>query len=575
MADAPQDNAGKGSPGGGPLWPVQPLGHRRDCYYLISPSGQLRVLRAAELRRTGLLSLFDGAVDALAERFPVYTKDGAPRTDTFSEQAAGAAVIRACAAKGIFNDALPVRGLGVWKSAGGLPLTHCGDVLVEFYQDMLGCRAETDAGCVRPEAIYPAAPAIARPASGYGLSRSTREAGVRLLQDLREEWNFSTPAGADAVAGFVGVALLGAYAPTRPNLYANGRLGVGKTALMNVIAAALGPQAQPVFNNFTEAGLRQAMTGEARALLLDESEAAESGRVARVIELIRSMYSGQGARTVRGSPEGQWQSFTCNGCAYLSSILRAPLKPQDRSRFTLIELAPLPAGASKARAEAVATRAGEASPCLRARALLKHALFDELLERYRNALLADGCDARQADQLATLISGRDMLTRDDLPDAEAIAAELDAWRPLIADAQQDAEDDSEGRRCLDHLLSSAPDLWRSGQRQIVAQVVMAAADPRGTESRRALGTLGLRLEAWRSSGGPPRLLVANSHRGLQSIYRDTPWADGVWAQALRYLPGAEAAGPVRFAGLKQRATAVPEAFLPKPDHDEGEGDNQW
>ena len=56
----------------------------------------------------------------------------------------------------------------------------------------------------------------------------------------------------------------------RAHIHVQGAAGSGKTWLADCVSAALGASAHPMANNFTEAGLRQAMTGTALATVLDE-----------------------------------------------------------------------------------------------------------------------------------------------------------------------------------------------------------------------------------------------------------------------------------------------------------------
>lgn len=546
---------------GATVCPVRPLGHRDGQYHYLSPSGEHRVLSAREHNRIGLTSLFDGDLGWPQYTFPSYDQDGTPKEGTWSDQAVAAYLMRACAAEGLFDQSLPVRSLGVWRGHDGAPLVHAGDAL-----GVPG--AWEAAGAKRVEALYPAAPRIARPSD----TPAGCDAGRRLLTSIRELWRFRDAAGPDLIAGWIASAMLGAYPEWRAHLYTSGERGSGKSWLCELVTAALGAQAQAALNNFTEAGLRQALTGEARALVLDESEHDEGGRVQRVIELLRHMSGGQGARTVRGTAGGRAQSFSVTGAAYLSSILPVPMRPQDRSRITLIRLDSLPRGHGAAgqadQAREAIRWAATVSPDLRSRVVQRAPTYLQLVRIYRDALLAMDCDARQADQLAALLAGRDLLTEDELPTTSAVDGSLDAVGDMIAATQADDEEAGEGQQCLAHLYSMPVDLWRSGERQTVSQVLMTAMDDTGgCDSRRVIQSIGLRIAGWGATE-ETRLMIANSHQGLEKIYRDTRWAGGVWVQALRYLPGASASDrPVRFAGVQARATVVPEALLPTDRED--------
>ena len=560
QAPDPLEQAGYGFRAAGPC-PVTALGHRGGVYFYLSPRGELRTLAAREHNKLGIISLFEGDLEWCRIAAPSFDKEGAPRPGSWSPDAIASYLMRACGQEGLYDPTMPVRSLGVWRHRNGAPIVHCGsDLYVDGERQPAGVKLDG--------ALYPAAARIAPPAP----EPADREIGRKIAQGMRELWNFEDPVGADLVMGWMGAAMLGAFPSWRAHIYVTAERGAGKTWLANLVSAGLGAQAHASMNNYTEAGLRQSLTGEARALVLDESEHDESSRVQAVIELLRHMSSGEGARAVRGSAGGSAQTFTVTGCAYLSSILHVPMKPQDRSRIAVVRLCQLEGGAESTdrsdRALALIKYAGEQSAALRARALANAPLYVELGQRYRRAFLERGCDARQADQLATLAAGRDLMTQDEVPDPEALAAEVEAFDHLIESAREHDDEDGEGQLCLTHLYSTPVDTWRSGERETVSEIVMSAMQSAGVESRKALGKIGLKLVDSERADRPTYLAVASNHQGLARIFNGTRWERGAWSQALRYLPGAMAAEyPLRFAGVRSRATLVPEAALPR-DHDE-------
>jgi hypothetical protein len=562
QAPDPLEQAGYGFNAAGPC-PVKPLGHRGGVYFYLSPRGELRHLTAREHNKLGVASLFEGDLEWCRVAAPAYDRDGSPRPGSWSPDGVAFYLMRSCAREGVYDASLPVRGPGVWRTREGAPLVHCGDQLaIEGVWQPSGIK--------RAEALYPAAARIPQPAE----AEAEKAVGRDLLGEMRRLWAFETDVEADFVFGWMGAALLGAFPRWRPHIYVIGERGSGKTWLAELVAAALGGQAHASMNNYTEAGLRQALTGEARALVLDESEHDESSRVQAVIELLRHMSSGEGARAVRGSAGGSAQTFTVNGCAYLSSILHVPMKPQDRSRIAVVRLAALRGGADAAdraeRARALLAKAVEASPALRARALARAHLFEQLFEVYRRAFTERGCDARQADQFGTLLAGRDILTQDDLPEGAALAGEVDRFGDQIDQARSADEEDSEGALCLTRLLTSRVDHWRGGERPTVSQVLMSALQETGTEARETLGQLGLLVERSPGPGGTfDRLFVANNHEALAAIFAGSRWERGAWSQALRYLEGAEPADRKRFAGVRSRATLIPASHLPVKRDDAG------
>src|SRR5690606_9669428 len=124
-------------------------------------------------------------------------------------------------------------------------------------------------------------------------------------------------------------------------------------------------------NNFSEAGLRQAPSGQGRAIVLDEAEGAEP-QVEQAIRFIRQLSDAGGAQMLRGSGDGTAKRSEAAAPVCLVAINAPALLPQDRSRITEIELGQLPEGDTDgaARAEAAIAWARLHSPALRARAVL-------------------------------------------------------------------------------------------------------------------------------------------------------------------------------------------------------------
>lgn len=566
-----------GPPSGAPPWeppavegcPVMPLGHRGGRYWFFSRVGELRSCTAHELTsQAGLLSLFEGRTDWLTAHFAQLGRKGRA-TGEFDPAAAGQFLIDACADPehaGLFDPTLPQRGPGIWRDRDGGLIVHAGT-----YVSFRG--AWQRAGLKRDEAVYPAAPAVAPPAKAPAPATT----GQRLLEHLRR-WRFEQDTGPELVAGWIGQALLGAAPSWRVHAYVVGERGSGKSWLAGLVHAALGGGAHPMLNNFSEAGLRQAFTGEARALVLDEAEHdPASSRVRFVIELLRQMSGGEGARALRGSAGGQAMGFQVTGCAYLSSILHVPLLPADRSRILVLRLLDLPTGADQAEAAAAVSAAVReleaASPELRARAVQGWPRFQRTLAAYRKAFMSLGMDPRMADSYGALLAGRDLLIADAVPDEDAAYDEACRFGGLMERAAIDREE-GEGQSCLNRLYTSAAELWRAGDRCTVAQLVMDAVKeyattPAGAGGRRPLGAMGQKLGAAglriaEDAAGEWVLLVANQHVGLERLFDGTRWRDGAWQQALHYLPGARAwPKPERFAGALSRATMVPNALLPR------------
>ena len=545
--DEPESVAGL--PDGCPLIPV---GHRDGVYWFLSEAGELRRVEGRGMNEAGLDALFDGATTWLFENYRAVNKEGA--VVGFNHRRARPALMRACRRAGLFDPMTPVRGRGVWSDGNAGLLVHCGDrILIDGEW--------RPAGLLRDGAIFPACARIPPPA----VAPAEADVGAALGEAFGL-WSFREAIGPDALVGFVAQAFLGAAPDWRGHVYTLAEHGSGKTWLAELLAAALGGAAHPLQNNFTEAGIRQALTGEARALILDEAEHDEGGgRIKAVIETIRHMSGAAGARVVRGTAGGIAQGFTLAGPVYLSAVLAGALKPQDRSRMTMLHLNSLPAGPGTAKqrelVRAATRRCRVESPALWARALAGWERWIETLAAWRESFLAAGLSPRAADQLSVFPAGRDLLCTDALPEPGAISDEVETWLVLSGlEAGDDLE--GEGIECLQHLMSAPLDLWRSGEQRTVAGLLLEAVREGGVEARRGLQVLGLRYDHV-SDAERRELMVANRQVGLERLFRDTRWAGQGWPDALRHLEGVEACKqPVRFVGVRSRATVIPGRYFP-------------
>ena len=534
--------------------PIKPLGEWQGMYFYMSRSGELRQLKFNEHKALGIGSLFDGKIGWLLENFGKHTAHG----KTFDESRTAFWLMEKCAEMGHFDPQTVVRGPGVWQDQNKRVLVHCGDKI--NIDGVWG-----PAGIIKDDVLYPASPRIARPAA-----KPCSSDQARALLTAARCWDFEAEGGADLWVGWIGAAMLGGAPHWRAHLFTTGERGCGKSWLADLASAALGGAGHPPLNNFTEAYIRQALTAQARALILDESEKddAGAGRIKAVIELIRHMSGGSGARVGRGSSGGQAQTFPITGCAYLSAVLSGYLKPQDKSRILILILKQLRSGidqtdrSDRALAEIVKMR--ELSPRLWARAIAGWDRFQDTFGAYRAGFMGLGCDARQSDQAATILAGRDLLLEDAAPDHDSVREIIGKFSYLVEAAAED-DDESEGKECLTQLYTAPADLWRSGDRLTISRVIMEAMQANGTPEREALGTIGLRIERHRQPGQAV-LLVAKTHVGLARIFEGTRWHNCGWTEALRYLDGVGAwPNSVRFAGVKSRCTAIPFSWLPREE----------
>lgn len=551
-----------------PDCPVIPLGHDDGTYVFLSPSGMVRRLMVREMTPLGLTALFDGDSRWMIAHFQKHDQNGNPQNDFVARGVAGY-LIRRCVAAGVYDAGLRIRGVGVWRGPAGSPLVHCGDQL--WHEGGVlrpGLRGEREIYAARPRVV---APAFDNPATA---------ADALAVRDGLRLWSYRRRVDAGIVFGWLGQALLGGLPGWRVHLCGTAEHGSGKTWLLKLLGGALGPMGFGS-NDFSEAGLRSALTNQARVLILDEAEnnGASAGRVQAVIELIRRMSGDEGANVVRGSSNQTAHHASVTGCGLMMAINPPVLKPQDRSRIFDFDLRKVTADPDKAeRVERAAAMAAALSPRLRARAVLNWRVFAEAAPVWRRAVIGAGCDGRQADMLAALLAGRDLLLCEAPPDSDSIAETLPMLAGLIAGMRQADEDDGDAQQCWGHLLGHVPDLWRNGTRQTIGQMIADALTERDFNGvcGAALRVCGLRLVEVVEEGKPPdvALCVANKHAGLNKVFLGEPaWMGGGWARSLRRLgddvrPHVEA---LRFAGVLSRCIAIPGRHLPRGDDWGGDG----
>jgi hypothetical protein len=548
--------------------PLTPLGHLDGRHFFFDPRGQIRELNAQQIgQRSHLDVLLCGEIAWAVRVAPAFDREGKPTGD-YSQKEVARHLIRLNDRVGLMHDR-PRRGPGVWRSAAGVPLLHLGDVVVSLRD---GVPSSCRAGFLAAGALWPAFPVVLPAEDGRDrlawLTAPASAAEAYGVEQVFARWNWGANPQAGVMFGLWAAHLLGAAVRWRPHGLVVGPPGSGKTTLMEAYDA-LSPLS--VFlNDFTEAGLRQMLTGRAQPLLLDEAEGDADGvaRLQRVIELLRRASGGAGAQSVRGSAGGQSQRFEVMSPAMLGAVLPPTLLPQDASRITRLDLHPRAPGGQPlpSAAEMVALRA--LAPRLWGRALAGLGRMAANAEVYRRVLMARGCAPRMADQLGTILAARAMMLRD-APTDEAEADEDVGRFGWLAVSEADQAPDAGPMACLTHLLQSALDMTYNGERPTVGEAIRRAHAEDAENWRRWLAEHGMLLAPWpRDGGGHPCLLVADKHPRMGRIFDGTAWAGSRWKEDLRRLPGAVVPEhPQRIGSAKPRCTVIPAPLLPDPVSD--------
>jgi len=537
--------------------PITVLGCRGRVSFYLSAMGELWAVRSGEHTGANLEALFCGDLAWIMHAFPGTKKGEYSLTELRSW------LFAECKKKGFFDPDRDLRGPGAWLDGRNRLILHCGDaVLIDGVWRASGFDLDG--------IVYTRAPAEARPAPTPAPAAAGRE-----LLGFMEMWNWcSPPIGASCLAAILAVGWVGCGFVTgalhwRPHILITGSRGTGKTYLTTLLENVLGVEAVYKASAPSSAGIRQALAGAARPVMLDEIEHdPDNHRAKDLVELARLGSSdGQGA-VVRGSAEGRAQAWSIRACFCFSAIEHPALKPQDASRITVLELDPLPrdpeaASLARERIQAFA----DAGPALRARMLAGFERFHRNLEVYTHALSAADGDSRQCDQFGSLLAAADVLTDNDVTEmdkAEGIA------KLIMASAYIPSEEEEGHGECLNYLLSKAKEFplgFNDARvRRTLGDVVRDQMRRPTVQKQQILTSFGLLV---RETTAGRYLVVANQHSELAAIFAGTRWANGVWKQALGRTPLClRPDRSTRFGGITSRAIWIPETALPPLDDDD-------
>lgn len=512
--------------------PITPLGHHGGQYFIISPSGEFRRLSAETLEAGRVVrSLFLGSSpeteDWCRAMFPA-------RENGWCHRKAGLWIIEQCNAKGVFDlNRADLRSIGVWRDDTGQAIAHCGDRLALPNGQSLAL-TEHHAKYVMVGA---------GPITVPDITPMPLDTVRNLLHDMRRLWGWNRSIDADIWLGWAAAACLGGFPDWRTHLYVHGSRGSGKSKLIELAACLIGDLAGEVVNDATEAGVRQSRNDQARPLLIDEFEPDDNPRNARrqdnMLALFRRMSGGAGGRVARGGSDHLPVSFRTLGAAYVTSINHIQLEPQDRSRFVLLELKPLPGGQDPARAasdlEDIFRTCRAISAQFRGRLLAQSSRWQRTLTAISAMARSMGADARQAETAATVLAGLDLALFDSDIDDLRLEDLRDPLEALLSDSGE-AEEVSEGRDALDHLLSASLSLDH-GFKRTVGEIVFSEIDDEpitGVDDR--IGVL--RRHGIYFDKGKQRLALRSGRSTpIAKLYDDTKWRNGAHVSALKKLDG--------------------------------------
>lgn len=585
--------------------PIICLGKRKQVYYFLDELGELIDLAADKVAQKGILSLFGTRADLVREYWPRYgkpDKTGHAEINGWKVDVASELLMSACAAEGVFDPVGRVRGRGAHLHDDGALVMHCGDLVLiggaaarpnpEDPGEMIEAREPRwHQPGLHGKYVYPTGPAGQRPAIDPASTDWAHE-----LLTLLGSWHWKRPIDEVLTVGFIVASMGGGALRWRPHAWVTGDTATGKTTLQELFEGLFdGSLLQSA--DASEAGIRQVLGQDTLPVGLDEAE-AEDNNTARMNALVKlARIASSGAMGLRGGADHKGHMFAIKSCFLFSSVLMPALLPQDRNRLAILELMPLAREAKPPVLDPVWLRA--CGRALRRRLVDQWHRFPETLADYRKMLADVGHGGRSADQFGTLLACADLALYDHGSEAGADDGEAKMmWaQALAADTMVERADEmSNADRCIAWISSSTLQaVGGEAPADVSSWVQRVFDDGQHDKARARLGAAGMRVVQVREKGERPvsaehaelsisdplamlklpiaaaaagelYLAVASAHRGLDPLFRDTPWqgraaAAGGWGQALRRVPGAISGEKVRIGGKTMAVVLVPLALF--------------
>ncbi|MBX9707910.1 MAG: hypothetical protein K2X61_08270 [Caulobacteraceae bacterium] len=548
--------------------PVIPLGFYDRMVVLALPEGELREEPAYRIGSMMKTDLFVG------KRGRIFLSLFKNRKNEFQREKAAAWLVEKCRDAGRWDENRARRGYGVWPSAEG-PVVHAGDAIGRWPFRKGDWRSVADAlRETRDGPIWLLRPPHPRPG---------KPASVEVGRELKTKlgmWSFA-PLGdggmteADVVVGWQGCALLGGVPAFRPHLSVSGGAGTGKTTLSRLMQAAGSANAGELLDTFTEAGIRNSLSGEARALYMDEAEPSPDGQgpVEKAMEILRRMSTGEGSSGRKGDTGGRTVTTTAVGAAYLASIFPVAIGDAMATRMVEVRLRPL--GKAKGGADdalkAAIDWAREISPDLLARAVRDVGRYRNDVSMMKTALGETGRLPRTADLIAALAAGRRLLLEDQALTLETAREELQLWAALISGREETSAAQNPGQACLSRIWAINSGQHSKDRHLTLGEMIEEEATSPGYHEK-VLKTFGLAVENGHTNAERPGpwLIISTNHPTLARGLAGTQFAN--WKGVLEHLADLGEAyapqhygRPKRFGMHQSRAICVPlTPWLGKP-----------
>ena len=474
--------------------------------------------------------------------FPRLNKDGVS-TGAVDWLGACDGLIQACRAKGAIEIS-SIRGIGVWNEKSRIVINLGGETIESS------------------KFVYTSPKRIQ-------LIRSNVSTDA-ILAFLRQP-HWTTENAAELLLGWAFSSVLCGTLTWRPHAGVTGAAQAGKSTVLRGIGYILSPLAIIKEGISTEAGIRQSIGYDARPVILDELEpesASDRGRVARIVKLMRSSSSAVGT-VARGTPEGKAINFATHAMFLIGAINLYRISAADTSRLVKFELEQHESQLKRRGSSDILQllhALEEMGPSFCQLAIDHAADVIESISLIHRALPV--VQERQADNMATLIAGYWVAQNRRRIMPVEVNAFVDQFANAVAEQKEGVELD-DATECLNVLLGTSVFVTQestnddgntfTSKETMPLGAVIANAYSSGSESGTWISAMdqhGIKLE---ENG----FVVANSHPGLDRLFRGSRWEGKLWGSALGRLEDARRVPQRRFSdGVRSLAVWIPQKHLP-------------
>lgn len=441
-------------------------------------------------------------------------------------------IMKLARSRGVF-DPSRTRGRGLWPDAGRL-VFHQGNRLQVDGKPLRLDEIESDY-------VYESGAAMPLPSPDM----LTAEQGNDIIKIARH-FRWENQGAGDLLSGWCFLAPICGALKWRPHVWLTGAAGLGKSTLIERFMSKLMPEHWPaLFQNSTEAGIRQTLGCDARPVLIDEFEGnteVERKRSEAILAMIRQSSTDSNSVVVRGTIGGKALNFNVRSMFCLSSIGVNLSRQADIDRITRLDLSKnTPSQWDKLERELDAIESDhDLSRHIFARAIhLLPVIMQSVKIFSRVAGQALGRQ-RDGDQFGTLMAGVWCLTNNVAP-SEVEAMKFLSQYDLSVFGAGDSDNFDDSQAALDVVLGAViSNGLPTGIKATVAQLIDHAVNGVQTnygvspsEAANALALHGIR----QSPKGRKMLLFAKNHQELMGLVRNTDFEVAL-TDRLGRLPGA-------------------------------------